>query len=244
MTSNQIAYNELKLDERKTAVQEAAQAENERHNKASEDLQSEANAINQFSAQVDADYKTTQNQLTREYNNIYEQIMKTKNLQEDQKIALQERLTEIDRLKAEATASYYEDMANIQATKNEIDARAQAETSRHNKEMETVQKRTNILSERKIELEGLQLDYNKRQFEESNELRRQEIDVTRTNTLYKGYDILQKQQELRFQMGMYKDTGASEAQSRTFSNIVRPFVPLLNPLANQSTGFIFDRLVP
>lgn len=141
MTSNQIQYSLAVEEARHNKVTET---EVTRHNQETEKIQARSNDINEALGNLQAQIAAEKNSIQKEYNDWYAkwtQASGTRKLEIEQQMAdTQEKLANVD-------ATYKEQLAELQARKNDIDAAAVTENKRHNQEMEALGGRNADLTE-------------------------------------------------------------------------------------------------
>lgn len=126
MTSNQIqaaaVYESVRHDQ-------ATEGETNRHNVATEQLQSDANAISAEKNQITATYNSESLRLQKEYNTWY---AKYSEASLEAKVALEAEGNAIKQQMADTDASYKLRMSEIAAMEADVKQRATSENIRHN----------------------------------------------------------------------------------------------------------------
>lgn len=133
MTSNQIAFAQTQEAIRHN---QAYEVETNRHNVESEDIQKEANRIEEKKVDNDKWYQEQMAAIEREYKTA---LIKLQRSQGDEKNRLQAELNDIEARRAGTTAEYQRNQNEIAKEQNVINSRAQDEINRHNTAMEGIE---------------------------------------------------------------------------------------------------------
>jgi len=169
MTSNQVAYASVKVNERIAAETEMhdrnTEEETKRHNEATESINRLMADVEQQKAWLNYDVDSTKNSLQKEYNAIMKDYYSATT---EEKQWYDAQIADIQHMQAETEQRYKSGMLDIQNTQNSLTSDKIAEEIRHNKEVEKLNQQANSITQYGKNIEAKRLEYQARQWETEN----------------------------------------------------------------------------
>lgn len=170
MTSNQIAFREAIENSRHNKETES---ETERHNLATEKLQSDANAINAAKAENERNYQSASLSLTRE---IETNKLALQKAQGDEKLRLTAELNALEGQKIAIDEAYKVRSNELRAQELDNQASSIRESARHNVVLEGIEEQKMA---QMYWATSMNLEYQNRKLETESGLKREEIQLAR-----------------------------------------------------------------
>jgi hypothetical protein len=194
MTSNQLAHEANKLQGAYNAElsrhNQMIEEESVRHNTETENIAKDTNTIEKRKLNETTRHNATMELIQQEYNGIYKQMQQA---DQARKKELETRLAELEQEKVAAENVHKANMDKLTKEQNDLVARRDAETARHNKVVEANDATLTNISylqeqnqERRTENEALYREQAINISEEANKIRRNEVN----NNLYLGLQNL------------------------------------------------------
>lgn len=246
MTQNQLSYMSNQITEeqnlRMADLRKQELDETERHNLEVERLNADANSINQWKAQLDADIKRETNLLNKEIASLNYNVNQGK-------LAVDAYEAQVQALRVQYQNWYDEQSALLHGREVDLKEDTLAEESRHNEALESISSKSNDIKEMDTLIRDKQYVFDKYAFNESNLLKWEELNIKRDQLSYDQYyrtlttEIMQQEADTRYKQYLlssrqFRELGSSE-KFKNYSSGIGTFGKMLNDITKSVLGVFF-----